>query len=76
MRIRIIRAFSSHDRQQEAFISLAKPWKPEEWKNGGKAHFLDLRTLAWVTCPHLQSRDNETFSGFWVSDATFVTTFS
>ena len=36
---------------KKAFISLAKPWKPEEWKNGGKAHFLDLRTLAWVTCP-------------------------
>ena len=33
---------------KKAFIRLANPWKPEEWKNGGKAHFLDLRTLAWA----------------------------
>jgi hypothetical protein len=33
---------------KKAFIALAKPWKPEEWKDGGKAHFLDLRTLAWA----------------------------
>jgi hypothetical protein len=32
---------------KKAFIRLAKPWKPEEWKDKGKAHFLDLRTLAW-----------------------------
>jgi hypothetical protein len=31
---------------KKAFIRLAKPWKPEEWKC--KAHFLDLRTLAWA----------------------------
>jgi hypothetical protein len=33
---------------KKAFIRLAKPWKPEEWKDRGKAHFLDLRTLAWA----------------------------
>ena len=33
---------------KKAFIRLAKPWKPEEWKDNGKAHFLDLRTLAWA----------------------------
>jgi hypothetical protein len=33
---------------KKAFIWHAKPWKPEEWKNGGRAHFLDLRTLAWA----------------------------
>jgi hypothetical protein len=33
---------------KKAFIKLAKPWKPEEWKDEGKAHFLDLRTLAWA----------------------------
>ncbi len=33
---------------KKAFIRLAKPWKPEEWKDKGKAHFLDLRTLAWA----------------------------
>ena len=33
---------------KKAFIRLAKPWRPEEWKNEGKARFLDLRTLAWA----------------------------
>lgn len=33
---------------KKAFIKLANPWKPEEWKNKGKAQFLDLRTLAWA----------------------------
>jgi hypothetical protein len=33
---------------KKAFIRLAKPWKPEEWKNDGKARFLDLRTLGWA----------------------------
>jgi len=33
---------------KKAFIRLARPWTPKEWKNGGKAHFLDLRTLAWA----------------------------
>jgi hypothetical protein len=33
---------------KKAFIRLANPWKPEEWKNDGKARFLDLRTLAWA----------------------------
>ena len=33
---------------KKAFIRLAKPWKPEEWKDRGKANFLDLRTLAWA----------------------------
>ena len=33
---------------KKAFIRLAKPWKPEEWKDEGKARFLDLRTLAWA----------------------------
>jgi hypothetical protein len=33
---------------KKAFIRLAKPWKPEEWKDKGKANFLDLRTLAWA----------------------------
>jgi hypothetical protein len=33
---------------KKAFIRLAKPWKPEEWRDNGKAHFLDLRTLAWA----------------------------
>jgi hypothetical protein len=32
---------------KKAFIKLAPPWKPEEWK-AGKTHFLDLRTLAWA----------------------------
>ena len=33
---------------KKAFIKLATPWKPEEWKNRGNAHFLDLRTLGWA----------------------------
>ena len=33
---------------KKAFIRLANPWKPEEWKDNGNAHFLDLRTLAWA----------------------------
>jgi hypothetical protein len=33
---------------KKAFIRLANPWKPEAWKHNGKAHFLDLRTLAWA----------------------------
>jgi hypothetical protein len=33
---------------KKAFIKLANPWKPEEWKHFGKARFLDLRTLAWA----------------------------
>jgi len=33
---------------KKAFIRLAKPWKPEEWKEQGRSHFLDLRTLAWA----------------------------
>jgi len=33
---------------KKAFIRLAKPWKPEEWKDKGKSYFLDLRTLAWA----------------------------
>jgi hypothetical protein len=33
---------------KKAFIKLAPPWKPEEWKSDGKTHFLDLRTLAWA----------------------------
>lgn len=33
---------------KKAFIGLAKPWKPKEWKDKGKAHFLDLRTLGWA----------------------------
>ena len=33
---------------KKAFIRLAKPWKPEEWKDNGKAQFLDLRTVAWA----------------------------
>jgi hypothetical protein len=33
---------------KKAFIRLAKPWKPDEWANKGKARFLDLRTLAWA----------------------------
>jgi len=33
---------------KKAFIKLAPPWKPEEWKSAGKTHFLDLRTLAWA----------------------------
>ena len=33
---------------KKAFISLANPWKPEEWNTKGKARFLDLRTLGWA----------------------------
>jgi hypothetical protein len=33
---------------KKAFISIARPWKKEEWANEGKARFLDLRTLAWA----------------------------
>jgi hypothetical protein len=33
---------------KKAFIRLANPWKSDEWKHDGKAHFLDLRTLAWA----------------------------
>jgi len=33
---------------KKAFIRLANPWKPKEWKDNGVAHFLDLRTLAWA----------------------------
>jgi hypothetical protein len=33
---------------KKAFISITRPWKPEEWKEKGKAHFLDVRTLAWA----------------------------
>jgi len=33
---------------KKAFIRLAKPWKADEWKNHGKACFLDLRTLGWA----------------------------
>jgi hypothetical protein len=33
---------------KKAFIRLANPWKRKEWKHAGKAHFLDLRTLAWA----------------------------
>ena len=51
---------------KKAFIRLAKPWKPEEWKNEGKAHFLELRTIAWSLsnrsfslkrlCEHLKTK--------------------
>ena len=33
---------------KKAFIGLARPWNPKEWKDEGKAHFLDLRTLGWA----------------------------
>lgn len=33
---------------KKAFIRLANPWHPEEWKENGKAHFLDLHTLLWA----------------------------
>jgi hypothetical protein len=33
---------------KKAFIGLAKPWKPEEWKDKGNAHFFDVRTLGWA----------------------------
>ena len=33
---------------KKAFIKVANPWKPEEWHQNARAHFLDLRTLAWA----------------------------
>jgi hypothetical protein len=33
---------------KKAFIKLVPPWKPEEWKDEGAAHLLDLRTLAYA----------------------------
>lgn len=33
---------------KKAFISLASVWKHKEWKDNGKAYFIDLRTLAWA----------------------------
>lgn len=33
---------------KKAFIWLANPWKPDEWKDRGDAHFLDVRTLGWA----------------------------
>jgi len=33
---------------KKAFIGLARPWNPKQWKDEGKAHFLDLRTLGWA----------------------------
>lgn len=33
---------------KKAFIKLANPWKPEQWKHDHKSHFLDLRTLLWA----------------------------
>jgi hypothetical protein len=33
---------------KKAFIRMARPWKPEDWKNGSATQFLDLRTLAWA----------------------------
>jgi hypothetical protein len=33
---------------KKAFIKLANPWKPEEWKHNAKLHPLDLRTFAWA----------------------------
>ena len=33
---------------KKAFIKLANPWKKREWKHEARAHFLDLRTLAWA----------------------------
>jgi hypothetical protein len=33
---------------KKAFIKLAKPWKPDEWRDEGRAYFLDLRTLGWA----------------------------
>jgi hypothetical protein len=32
---------------KKAFIKLAPPWKPDEWKSG-ETRFVDLRTLAWA----------------------------
>ncbi len=33
---------------KKAFIKLANPWKPKEWRGNGRGRFLDLRTLAWA----------------------------
>jgi hypothetical protein len=33
---------------KKAFIKLVPPWKPDEWKDQGNVHFVDLRTLAWA----------------------------
>ncbi len=33
---------------KKAFISIARPWKKEEWAHEGRARFLDLRTLGWA----------------------------
>jgi hypothetical protein len=33
---------------KKAFIKLVPPWKPQEWKDKGNVHFLDLRTLGWA----------------------------
>jgi hypothetical protein len=33
---------------KKAFIKLVPPWKPDEWKDKGNVHFLDLRTLGWA----------------------------
>lgn len=33
---------------KKAFIKLVPPWKPDEWKDQGHVHFVDLRTLAWA----------------------------
>jgi hypothetical protein len=33
---------------KKAFIKLVPPWKPDEWKDRGNVHFLDLRTLGWA----------------------------
>src|ERR1039458_8294986 len=33
---------------KKAFIKLVPPWKPDEWKDHGNVHFVDLRTLAWA----------------------------
>ncbi len=33
---------------KKAFIRLATPWKPTDWKNNGRGNFLDLRTLGWA----------------------------
>ena len=30
---------------KKAFVKLAPPWHPEEWKSDSNTHFLDLRTL-------------------------------
>ena len=33
---------------KKAFIGLGTPWNKKEWRNAGRAHFLDLRTLGWA----------------------------